>query len=354
MSNKRYIYLLLLALFTQQSYQSLFNYASTKGARRIAQDSFGGYVIVKGTPPSLCDGYSSADISISESEFTEGMKKLKSFVYIRSGIDAYVKTGSETEIKSKAVNIAFTLATSFVFMIISLIFFILFIVFYLCRCCRNFCRCCQGKRESKGLEDNPNDPPQVREQKKTKRSKNIRELEKNTTPGKKKCIAWCSVILVVVIGGLGIAWVVTMFKAISGVKKSTCSVHHTFENIKEGVKTDEIQFGGLSGMKYMMTQLKDALATGINQADLDAITNADLTTKATAAYDALGPFSTAEQVKTTTSCTGGAPVKPDHVESLTPEINAAIGTEFNSMKTKGAELMKAADTGSKSIGAEKA
>ena len=185
------------------------------------------------------------------------MDKLKIFTYLRPGIDAYAKSNDSKDISSKYVQVGFTLVSSALFLGLSVLFFIIFLFYYFCRFCRNLCRCCKGEVSGKDLKELPTDGPAVREDKKKKRDTKVKNLEHITRPCRKKCVAVTSIILTVFVIGLGVAWAVTMFKAINGVKKSSCSVFYTFENIKEGVDDPNIKFkfGGLSGMKYMMTEL---------------------------------------------------------------------------------------------------
>jgi hypothetical protein len=114
----------------------------------------------------------------------------------------------------------------------------------------------------------------------------------------------------------------------------------------------DIKFAGLSGMKFLMTKIKGSLDM-IDSTKLDNIVNQNLEVKGNIAYASLKVFYDTNKDNSFTGY-NGALVKPDHIQSMTNEINIAIGTEFKAMKTNGKSLHKAAVDGKKAVGTEKA
>lgn len=194
----------------------------------------------------------------------------------------------------------------------------------------------------KKYQEQPGDSHQVIEEKRAQRQKRVKEMEHDTRPCKKKCIVWFSIIFAICIIGLGIAWTISMFKAIEGLKRSSCSIFHTFENIKEGVNDSKIEFkfAGLSGMKFLMGKIKSSIDM-IDSTKLDNIVNQNLEAKGNSAYASLKTFYDIHKNDVVLGC-NGTPVKPDHINFMTSEINIAVGTEFKAMQSNGKSLHKAA------------
>jgi len=87
------------------------------------------------------------------------------------------------------------------------------------------------------------DKPGDTEETKNNNAKGRAELEAKirnlSSDGCRKCIMITSLVLTIIITAIGIAWVVFVFKSITGVQKTRCSIHYSFDKIKVGVKTSE-------------------------------------------------------------------------------------------------------------------
>lgn len=349
--------LLTVALLTGASQQNMFSQNSLSSVKRYLQDngSFGGYVINRGKLPEECADYTYEEIQYTDQEFKDGMASLTMFSFVRDGIDAYVKNEDEEEIKKQAIPAAVRAAASVIFFLLAFVMFFFFIIYFFCNCLSKVCSClCCCCDDDDSLKDKDGDSDSEKRKKAKKRAKRSKKIKKMASDSNKKMIIGCSLVLVVALTVLGIIWGVFMFNSIGGVRRTSCSVGHTFENIKEGVKNDDITFGGLKGMRYLLDKIGESL-DNIQASDLTAITTADLDTKGNDAFDTLGPFHASKTGDRTQSCATGtaASITPDHIANLTPTFNDEVAKEFQSMKDNGAELDKAAADGAEAVGAQK-
>jgi hypothetical protein len=336
---------LSLGLLTSTSHQQLLSTRSSLKIGRSLQStggSFGGYTINRGELPEECDDYTIEEIQISEQEFKDGMKGIEYFTFMRPAIDAYVEEEDDSKFQEQAGPVAFRVAASVIFFLLSLIMFFVFLIYFFCNCLSKICcSCCNDDDES--YVDKDGDSADTKAKKEKKRAKRSKKIKKMSSDSNKKMIVGCSLCLTVIISVLGIIWGIFMFNAIGGVKRTSCSVGHTFENIREGVKTDDINFGGLRGMKFLLTEIKDAV-NDINQADIDGILNEDFETLGNDAFNSLGTFHAARNGDRTTSCADGTAnsITPDHISQLTTEFNSAVAEEFKGMRDNGKSLNDAA------------
>ena len=163
---------------------------------------------------------------------------MKLFSFARPAVDAWVKTNDTKEFNGKIVPAAFIIATSTITLVLSVLFFFVFLIYFFCNCLCKICPCCK-KASFKDYVDKPEDT----QEKKNNNAKGRADLEAKirnlSGPGCKKCIMITSLVLSVLILGCGIAWVIFVFKSISGIEKTRCSVSYSFDKIIVGVKTSE-------------------------------------------------------------------------------------------------------------------
>lgn len=163
------------------------------------------------------------------------------------------------------------MAIQLIFFFLSFFVFFIFIIYFFCNCLSKICSClCCCCDDDESLKEKPGDSDSTKRKKAQKRAKRNKTIKKMASDKFKKTIVGCSLILVLALSVLGILWTVFMFKAVSGVNRTDCSMSNTFENIKEGVKNDDVTFGGFSGINYLLTNIKTAI-DGIAEADMNTL-----------------------------------------------------------------------------------
>lgn len=183
---------------------------------------------------------------------------MKLFSFARSAVDSWVKSQDEGDFKGKIVAAAFIIATSAITLVLSLVFFIIFIFYFFCNCLCKICPCCK-KASFKDYVDKPGDTEEQRNRNAKGRADLEAKIRQLSGEGCRKCIMITSLVLTILITGLGIAWVIYVFKSITGVERTRCSVHYSFEKIKVGVNSNEFQFAGLKGMKHLLGKMVESL-----------------------------------------------------------------------------------------------
>jgi hypothetical protein len=186
------------------------------------------------------------------------MKKIKLFTYVRTAIDNYVKNDDSDSIWKRGVNAGFTVAPSVVFMLISILFFFVFIFYFFVKKCRTIFKCFCRLQSAAHLKVLPGDSADVKESKRKERIARVKLIEHETRPVINKIILISSLVFSVIVIALIIPWAIAMFKAIDAVEKNDCAVYYTFENIREGVNTNEIdfKFPGIKGMKFFVNEMR--------------------------------------------------------------------------------------------------
>lgn len=351
--------LIMLVVLIGASNQSLFQSKHLRDIKRslATNDAFGGYTINRGELPSECDSYTYDEIQFSEQEFREGIDNLNMYSFAKEAVDKYAKTQDEDEFKDQIGPAVIRVIANVIFFLLAFIFFFVFLIYFFCNCLNKICCCCCDDEES--LKDAPGDSAEIRKKKAIKRAKRSKRIKKMASTKCRKIIVGCSLLLVVAITILGIIWGVFMFKAIAGVKRTNCSVGYTFENIKEGIRSDDITFGGLNGVKYLLDQIGTSL-NNIQASDLTAISTQDLETKGTEAYNSLETFYNAVSGSPATysnikNCDTGAAgtFVPDHIANLKNNFNDEVAKEFEAMRDNGKSLQDAATNGALAISTQK-
>jgi uncharacterized membrane protein len=257
---KLQILLVTVALLCGVSYQSLFS--TNTSIKRTLQDgsAFGNYQINRGDLPKECESYKYEEIQYTEQEFRDGLDELTMFTFAREAVDRYIQTKDQKEFEDQVKPTIVRVAASVIFFLLAFFLFFVFIIYFFCNCLGKLCSClCCCCDDDESLKEKPGDSDDTKRKKAAKRAKRSRKIRKMASDNSKKMIVGCSLVLVVVLTVLGIIWGVFMFGAIGGVRRTSCSVGHTFENIKEGVKNDEITFGGLQGMRFLLDQIGNSL-----------------------------------------------------------------------------------------------
>lgn len=354
--------ILLLALATQAVECSVFRFLSPKinlkaQTRALQQNgtesnALGSYTIEKSPNPKGCED--EEKISYDDETFAREIKNMKLFSFARSAVDSWVKTQDEGDFKGKIVAAAFIIATSAITLVLSVIFFIVFLIYFFCNCLCKICPCCK-KASFKDYVDKPGDTEEKKAQNLKGRSDLEAKIRNLSSEGCRKCIMITSLVLTIIITGVGIAWVIFVFKSISGVEKTRCSVHYSFEKIKVGVNSSEFQFAGLKGMKFLLGAMVKSLDS-IQSSNLQSIIDQDLEGKADQALSTLQPFYNGRLAYQTESCNvnNPNPVTPDFILDLTVDFNSAVKAEFDAMKKNGADLTKSARDGLDAITTSKA
>jgi len=314
----------LIESFTKTTITSLLILASipiqspiSSNDRILGDESitFGGYSAVK-KYSDTCDGYDmEKDVFYTDATFKLEFERTKdNDNWARSSIETYIATKETGEVNTVAQKAIIRIAPVAICAVLSLISFFVCLFWFSCKClCNILCCCCKDKdfKKSKGC------------------------LEKG----------WFKFVVIIsnllIMGAIilaGIYWMAYIISAMIALQKTDCSISHTVEDMNKGVRiaaTDngqaEIQFAGLEGLKYMLSDINNKIG---NLPSATSITDINLDTKSQDLKDSLPVFYKKYKDSTTDSAiVTGKKVRPTSVTSLTEQINEPIGTEVEVLTT---------------------
>lgn len=161
----------------------------------------------------------------------------------------------------------------------------------------------------------------------TKRSPNGYFIGKKLRSKKGQCFIWyCSLLIIFLLIFAGGVWFYYFLLTASGTGMTDCALSHFFNDIRGGVKDDNVVFGGIDGLRYLFGKLKGELS----KLEKNNIPELELQKKAETLKSSVSDFYATYNTSTVTTCNpqfGEKKVSPDSILSLTPEINELIQQE---------------------------